>query len=238
MSEFGDQNLSLYTPRGERKYINQDERRRVLAVMERLERRRALFALLLAWTGGRVSEVLDVRPSSFQIERNIVALRTLKRRRLHVREVPIRPGLMTALDEHFSLRALQADTETANRRLWPWSRWTAWRFVKGAMLEAGIVGRPACPRGLRHGFGVGSLQANVPINLVQRWMGHSRLSTTAIYADVSGDEEVGFAARFWDADSRAAIKAAKKADGSGNFVHRLVVWISGSLTILGRSQLR
>ena len=41
----------------------------------------------------------------------------------------------------------------------PVARITALRFVKGAMLEAGIVGRPACPRGLRHGFGVGTLQA-------------------------------------------------------------------------------
>jgi integrase len=200
MSEFGDQNLSLYSGTGERKYINQAERQRVLAAMQRLKRERALFSLLLLWTGARVSEVLAVRANSFQIERNVVALRTLKRRRLHVREVPIRPELMTALDERFRLRALQADPETANRRLWPWSRWTAWRFVKGAMLEAGIVGRPACPRGLRHGFGVGTLQANVPINLVQRWMGHSRISTTAIYADVMGEDEAAFAERFWEFD--------------------------------------
>ena len=62
----------------------------------------------------------------------------------------------------------------------------------------GIVGRPACPRGLRHGFGVGTLQASVPLNMVQKWMGHARMSTTAIYADASGDEEAALAARFWD----------------------------------------
>jgi integrase/recombinase XerD len=66
------------------------------------------------------------------------------------------------------------------------------------MLQAGIVGRPACPRGLRHGFGVGTLQALVPLNLVKRWMGHARIGTTAIYADASGDEEAAFAARVWD----------------------------------------
>jgi len=198
MSEFNDDHLSLYTALGERKYINQAERERVLAVMERLERERALFSLLLLWTGARLSEVLAVRASSFQIDRNIVALRTLKRRKPHVREVPIAPGLMEAIDRQFNLRELQRDPETANRRLWPWSRVTAWRYVKGAMLEAGIVGRSACPRGLRHGFGVGTLQASVPLNMVQKWMGHARISTTAIYADASGDEEAAFAARFWD----------------------------------------
>lgn len=198
MSRITQDNFSLYSPQGDRKYINQHERQRVLKLMEaRLVRERALFALLLTWTGGRVSEILAVRPSSFQLDRNIVALRTLKRRRPHVREIPISPELMRALDRQFDLRALQGNPETANERLWPWSRITAWRFVKGVMMEAGIVGRAACPRGLRHAFGVGTLQARVPLNLVQRWMGHARMTTTAIYADVSGDEEVDFAAMFW-----------------------------------------
>lgn len=200
MPNFQQDNLTLYTRRGERKYINRAERQRVLAAMQKLERERALFSLLLAWTGGRVSEVLAVQARSFQLDQNLVALQTLKRRKPHVREVPIAPGLMTAIDRHFGLRELQRDPETANRRLWPFSRVTAWRLVKGAMQEAGVVGRPACPRGLRHGFGVGTLQACVPLNLVQRWMGHARISTTAIYADASGDEEAAFAARFWDED--------------------------------------
>jgi integrase/recombinase XerD len=116
-----------------------------------------------------------------------------------VREVPIPPWLMAAIDQHFGLSERQRDPETANHRLWSWSRVTAWRIVKGAMLEAGIVGRPACPRGLRHGFATGALQALVPLNLVQRWMGHARISTTAIYADACGDDEAAFASRFWDA---------------------------------------
>ncbi len=199
MSRITQDNFSLYSPQGDRKYINRHERQRVLKLMEeRLNRERALFALLLAWTGGRISEILAVRPSSFQLDRSIVALQTLKRRRPHVREIPISPLLMAALDLQFGLAALQANPDTANARLWPWSRITAWRFVKGVMMEAGIVGRAASPRGLRHAFGVGTLQANVPLNLVQRWMGHARLTTTAIYADVSGEEEIDFAASFWD----------------------------------------
>ena len=200
MPEFSNDNSCLYAGTGERKYVNQAERRRVLAAMERLERERALFSLLLAWTGGRISEVLAVRPDSFQTERNIVTLRTLKRRRPHFREVPVLPGLMTAIDRHFGLGKLQRDPETAHRRLWSCSRVTAWRFVKGAMLEAGVAGRPACPRGLRHGFAVATLRASVPLNLVQRWMGHARISTTAIYTAVSGDEEAAFAERFWQPD--------------------------------------
>ena len=71
--------FSLYAPDGARKYLNRDERQRVLAAIEFLEPDQALFALTLAWTGARVSEVLALRPSSFQVELGVVALRTLKR---------------------------------------------------------------------------------------------------------------------------------------------------------------
>lgn len=199
MTDVDDEGPSLYTHDGQRKYLNQAERRRVLEVLQRLKCERALWSRLLHCTGGRVSEVLDVRAISFQVDRSIVALRTLKRRRLHVREIPIPRSLMADIDRHFSLRELQKNPETATQRLWPFHRVTAWRFIKGGMLEAGVVGRAACPRGLRHSFGVGTLQAGVPLNLVQRWMGHARLSTTAIYTEVSGEEEAAFAARFWRA---------------------------------------
>ncbi|MBC8270137.1 MAG: tyrosine-type recombinase/integrase [Rhodospirillaceae bacterium] len=69
------------------------------------------------------------------------------------------------------------------------------------MAKAGIVGVHACPKGLRHGFGVSALQKAVPLNMVRKWLGHSRLSTTAIYADAMGDEEREIATRFWNSFS-------------------------------------
>jgi integrase/recombinase XerD len=188
---------SLYTPSGGRKYLNHAERQRALAAMEFLEPGQALFALILAWTGARVSEVLALTPTSFQIERAIVAVHTLKRRKHSVREVPVPPELMTVLDSHFHLSAMQRDPLAADRRLWPWCRVTGWRIIKRVMHHSGIKGRHACPRGLRHAFGVGTLQCGVPLNLTQRWLGHAQISTTAIYAAASGPEEVAFAARFW-----------------------------------------
>lgn len=188
---------SLYSSSGSRKYLNAHERGRALAAALQLAPDQALFALTLAWTGARVSEVLALTVSSFQIECGTVAIRTLKRRRHHVREVPIPPKLILALNRHFHLTALQRDPRHADHRLWPWSRTTAWRLIKRIMAACNIVGGQACPRGLRHAFGVGSLQAGVPLNLVQRWLGHARISTTAIYADASGSEEASFAALFW-----------------------------------------
>lgn len=191
---------SLYAANGARKYLNADERRRLLAAVEGLPLSQALFVQTLAWTGARVSEVLALRPDSFQITESSVALRTLKRRRHSMREVPIPPELIAALERHFQLERMQRDPSAVHRPLWPWCRQTAWRIIKRLMTDAGIDGPRACPRGLRHAFCVGALSAGVPLNLVSRWAGHAMLSTTAIYTNVSGPEEIAFAARFWGAE--------------------------------------
>lgn len=187
----------LYAADGARKYLNQTERQRVLAAMAELPADQALFALTLAWTGARVSEVLALTPSSFQIEAGLVAIRTLKRRRHHVREVPLPPHLVAALVRHFCFSAGRRDPRGADHRLWPWHRATAWRLIKRVMNYAEVRGRQACPRGLRHAFGLAALQADIPLNLLQRWLGHARISTTAIYASVCGPEELMFAKKFW-----------------------------------------
>jgi len=190
---------SLYAPGGggQRKYLNHAERQRALAAMAQLEPDQALFALTLAWSGARITEVLSLTPASFQTEAGIVAIRTLKRCKHSMREVPLPPFLMAALDRHFGLVRMQRNPETAFRRLWPWSRVTGWRLIKRVMRRCDIVGRSACPRGLRHSVGVHTLQTGVPLNITQRWLGHARISTTAIYADASGPEERAFAERFW-----------------------------------------
>jgi len=209
----------LYAASGARKYLNERERRRVLIAMQALPAERALFSLTLAWTGARVSEVLALSAASFQIGRGVVAIRTLKRRRHIVREVPIPPDLMAALDRHFQLGEAQRDAARAHVRLWPWRRETAWRFIKNVMLASGVWGSPACPRGLRHAFAVGALQAGVPLNLVQRWLGHARIETTAIYAGACGMEEVRFAERFWHVNDNHAPTMDSRAPRDGH-AHR------------------
>jgi integrase/recombinase XerD len=53
------------------------------------------------------------------------------------------------------------------------------------------------PKGLRHSFGVRALETDVPPHLVQRWLGHAFLRTTALYGQVIGREERKIAARMW-----------------------------------------
>ena len=51
-----------------------------------------------------------------------------------------------------------------------------------------------CPKGLRHGFGVQAVSRGIALIMAQKWLGHARLTTTAIYADAVGEEEQSIAA--------------------------------------------
>jgi integrase len=189
---------SLFGHSGNRKYLNAAERQRFFESVQRLQSRERLFCQVLAWSGARISEALALTAASIDIESGVVNIQTLKRRKRGiVRQVPLPPGVLDELDREFKLRAAQHCPDRANERMWTWSRTTAWRRVKEIMAAAGISGTPAMPKGLRHGFGVNAFQSNVPPHLVQRWLGHASLRTTAIYGDVIGPEERAVAARMW-----------------------------------------
>lgn len=121
--------------------------------------------------------------------------RSLKKRRSDVfRAVPVPDHFLKRLYRVHGLRR-RALTE----RLWPWGRTTGWMHIKATMADASIVGRHACPKGLRHAFGIAATQSGVPLNIVQRWLGHADIAMTAIYADAVGAEERALASRLWAA---------------------------------------
>ena len=189
---------TLFGPSGSRKYLNASERRRFLESAQQLPQPERLFCQVLAWSGARISEALALTPASIDIESGVASFRTLKRRKPGiVRQVPLPDELLSALDRTFNLRHRQGDPDLATGRFWGWSRTTAWRHVKEVMAAAGISGAPATPKGLRHGFGVHAIQCGVPSHLVQRWLGHASLRTTAIYCDVIGPDERAIAERMW-----------------------------------------
>jgi integrase len=198
MRTHADAGMSLYGPTGGRKYLNAAERRRFIKAAHRAAPAVRLFCLVLGWSGGRISEVLALTAAAIDIDSGVANIETLKRRKRGVvRQVPLPRDTLRDLNRFFRLRVMQRDPELAVERLWTWSRTTAWRRVKEVMAAAGISGTPAMPRGLRHAFGVNAFQSNVPPHLVQRWLGHASLKTTAIYADVIGPDERTFAARMW-----------------------------------------
>ena len=194
---------SLFGQSGNRKYLNADERRRFAQASERMPSEVRLFCLLLRWSGARISEALALTPAAIDIESGVVSIETLKRRKRGViRQVPLPPDVIGDLDRAFDLRGVQRDPDLANERIWRFSRTTAWRYVKAVMAEAGIIGTAAMPKGLRHGFCVHAIQSSVPLDLVRRWLGHASLKTTGIYADLVGPEQLAFATKMWDDETR------------------------------------
>lgn len=62
-------------------------------------------------------------------------------------------------------------------------------------LPASPNGPHACPKVLRHGFGVQAVSKGIALNKGQKWLGHAQLITMAIYVNAIGEEEKSLAAR-------------------------------------------
>lgn len=184
---FADQ-WQVYDDTGRRKYVSQNERQRFLAAAGLLPAAGATLCCTLALTGCRISEALTLARHQLDGERCVLTFRTLKRRRVAYRAVPIPESLAA------QLRALPV---VDGGRFWSMHRATAWRLVKATMQAAKIDGPMACCKGLRHGFGMHAASRSIPPNLIQRWMGHASGTTTAIYLDAVGVEEREFARRMW-----------------------------------------
>jgi integrase len=148
------------------------------------------FCLTLAVTGARISEVLALTGRSIDGADEGLVFRTLKQRnQTTFRFVPAPAFLLE--------RLLVSASGKDERRLWSLVRTYAWKRIKSVMRKAGIVEGQCKPKALRHGFAVEAALNGVPINVPQRWMGHARLETTAIYTSVLGEEERLLACRTW-----------------------------------------
>ena len=152
-----------------------------------------------------MSELLEIAPARVDLSGGAIAIRSLKKRRdaagrprTVYRTVPVPPDFLDTLNTAHGIRETQRSRKRGGLPLWPLSRVRVWQIVTRIMIEAGIPDGPQrSPKGLRHGFGINATVNGIPLNMVQKWMGHAQLSTTAIYADAVGKEEQDIAARMW-----------------------------------------
>lgn len=191
--------FQLYDSAGQRKYLTAEERTAFLKAAEHADRQARTLCMTLAYTGCRISEALQLTADRVDLSGKVIVFESLKKRRRGLyRAVPVPAPVLDALDLVHGLREAQRARDGGkSARLWPFGRATAWRRVHEIMHKAGISGPQASPKGLRHGFGVAAVQAGIPLNMVQKWLGHAQLSTTAIYADAVGAEEQAIAERMW-----------------------------------------
>ena len=192
------QGMRLYSRRGQRLYLNPAERAAFMAAAQKLPPLQKTFCLMLAFTGCRLSEARALRHCDVQLEDHCVAIQSLKRRSKDIiREVPIPAHYVQLLRRTHLL-----DWTACDQLLWGKSacllpRITAYRWVKEGMQKGRVNGPQACPKGLRHGFGIHAVRCGVQLHMLSKWMGHAHLETTAIYATALGPEEREIARRMW-----------------------------------------
>lgn len=180
----------LFTADGKRKYLTAEERSRFLeAAQEHSRGEVRSFCEVLVYTGYRITEALARE----------ITFRTLKQRNaLRYRAVPVPESLIDTLNLVHSIRkARRRKVRAQDTALWPWSSTQGWKHMAAVMAQAGFEGPHASPKGLRHCFGVMAATQTRNPRLVQKWLGHRDLNTTAIYMDAVGEEERELAARMW-----------------------------------------
>jgi len=146
-----------------------------------------LTYLVLRFTGARLGEVLRIDDTTdIDFRNSDIKLVTLKRRskskKNHTRLVPVPSSVIaeiaTYLAEFPEQRGKVFKLDQGNFR----------RIFYERAKEAGIPKELGHPHILRHTRAVELLRAGVPITIVQDILGHSALTTTAVYLRISGQE--------------------------------------------------
>jgi integrase/recombinase XerD len=171
-------------------YVTAEEARAIINAAEGFKARLLLESI---WqTGGRISEVLRIRPGDIDVESGTVQLVNLKQRRRSRKVVYI------SIDLAGQLRALAKDLRiSADGYLFqsreshgePMSRFQAYPIISTAAREARVFKIspkterlvPAWPHTFRHGAAMHQLEATRRLDYVQDQLGHSSLETTKVY---------------------------------------------------------
>ena len=168
----------LFNSAGKRLYLTDSERKKFLAAADEEESRVRSFCYVLAHSGCRISEALELHAERIDFAAQAITFESLKKRKRGVyRAVPVPPTVLEMLAMVHGLKdkkkrpAAKKKTAGAKEKspppLWDFGRTTAWKKVLAVMAAAGVKGPQATPKGLRHGFGVNAFETSVPPHLVQ-----------------------------------------------------------------------
>lgn len=150
-------------------------------------RDRALLALMYA-SGLRIAEALALRPRDVDLDEGAVRVREGKGGRARVSG--LEAGLGAVVAEWLAYRAslgLKATDPlfcliSAGRVGLPVSQACVRQMLRRRAARAGLEKRVHC-HGLRHSHASNLAAANVPLNVIQRQLGHSNVATTSRYID-------------------------------------------------------
>lgn len=133
----------------------------------------------LGATGRRLSEALALRTTDIDWENKRIMWKILKKRGDYYLALPASDKMLKLLDRYIRLNAV-------SYRLFDVSRQRAWYKVKQVLERYGLHGWR--PHDLRHAFILFALINTKSLELVRRWVAHSKYDLLRQYADVVGLE--------------------------------------------------
>jgi integrase/recombinase XerD len=175
--------LSLERPKQRKRVVarlSHDEERRLISYAYRMRGTRGLLIKALFQTGARVSEFVNIKVNEFFFDEQMILISKAKGGKS--RYVPILPELAQELRTHLGDRATGYLFETIHHT--PYSARRIQQILKETAEEAKITKR-VYPHLLRHSVATTLLERGMPLEQIQKFLGHSKLETTQIYAESS-----------------------------------------------------
>jgi integrase/recombinase XerD len=158
--------------------LARDEERRLIEAAYRLTGARGLLIKTLFQTGARVSEFVAIEVGDFFFDEQTILIRKAKGGKR--RYVPILPELAQELRTHLRDRNQGYLFET-NRHA-AFSPRRIQQLVKETADLAGLTKRVTLHL-LRHSVATTLLEHGMPLEQIQKFLGHAKIDTTQIYAE-------------------------------------------------------
>jgi integrase/recombinase XerD len=160
--------------------LSRDEEHRLIqrAYQERGER--GLLIKTLFQTGARVSEFVNIKVEDFFFDETMILIAKAKGGKS--RYVPILPELAQELRTYLGNRTVGYLFETNRHKRYSSRR--IQQIVK-EIAERAKIKKRVYPHLLRHSVATNLLERGMPIDQIQKFLGHSKLETTQIYAESS-----------------------------------------------------
>ncbi len=162
---------------------------KINADFRRADRHKRYYLLVkfLYRTGGRIDEILMIRPSDVNLATNSIRLKTLKQgkdrngvQKEKYRVIPLHVDLRDAYMQYLLDMNISTKSEDP---LFSVSRQVVDLYFKKMQSKLGFR---IHAHKFRHTFAVKAIMDNVPLNILQQWLGHSSIFTTSIYTQITG----------------------------------------------------
>jgi integrase/recombinase XerD len=158
--------------------LSREEERRLISHAYRMKGTRGLLIKTLFQTGTRVSEFVNIKVNEFFFDEQMILIANAKGGKS--RYVPILPELAQELKTHLGDRATGYLFETIHHTAYSPRR--IQQIIKETAAAAKITKR-VYPHLLRHSVATTLLERGMPLEQIQKFLGHSKLETTQIYAE-------------------------------------------------------